>query len=197
MNYLAHAYFSFDHPQILTGNMISDFVKGRKQYDYPESIQQGIRLHRAIDTFTDDHPVTKELKKIFAPAVRLYAGAFVDVVYDHFLALNEAELKEPEWMDFTQTTYGHLNLQQDYFPEQFARMFPYMQQQNWLFNYRYTWGIQNSFGGLTRRAKYLDSSEEAFVLFTENYTEAAQLSDQFIQDVKKFAVDQFESLIRQ
>lgn len=65
MNYLAHAYFSFDHPQILTGNMISDFVKGRKQYDYPESIQQGIRLHRAIDAFTDEHPVTRELKKSF------------------------------------------------------------------------------------------------------------------------------------
>lgn len=197
MNYLAHAYFSFGHPQILTGNMISDHVKGRKQYDYPEQIQQGIRLHRAIDAFTDEHPVTKELKKIFAPAVRLYAGAFADVVYDHFLALNETELKEPEWMDFTQTTYGQLNQQQAHFPEHFARMFPYMQQQNWLFNYRYTWGIENSFGGLTRRARYLNSSEEAFRLFTENYADAAVLSNEFIADAKKFATDQFQSLIRQ
>lgn len=30
MNYLAHAYLSFDEPEILVGNMISDFVKGKK-----------------------------------------------------------------------------------------------------------------------------------------------------------------------
>lgn len=35
MNYLAHAYFSFGDPAILTGNMISDYVKGKKQFDYP------------------------------------------------------------------------------------------------------------------------------------------------------------------
>jgi acyl carrier protein phosphodiesterase len=29
MNYLAHAVLSFQQPDILTGNMISDFVKGR------------------------------------------------------------------------------------------------------------------------------------------------------------------------
>ena len=30
MNYLAHAYLSFGDPGILTGNMISDFVKGKR-----------------------------------------------------------------------------------------------------------------------------------------------------------------------
>ncbi|KAF0239868.1 MAG: hypothetical protein FD183_1294 [Chitinophagaceae bacterium] len=50
MNYLAHAYLSFNEPSILLGNMISDYVKGKKQYDYPLLIQKGIHLHRAIDT---------------------------------------------------------------------------------------------------------------------------------------------------
>ncbi len=35
MNYLAHAYLSFGDPDILAGNMISDFVKGKKKFDYP------------------------------------------------------------------------------------------------------------------------------------------------------------------
>ncbi len=51
MNYLAHAYLSFHDPEVLVGNMISDFVKGKKQYDYPDGIQKGIRLHRIIDLF--------------------------------------------------------------------------------------------------------------------------------------------------
>ena len=63
MNYLAHAYLSFNRPGILVGNMISDFVKGKKKYDYPPDILSGIDLHRAIDDFTDMHPVTKSAKQ--------------------------------------------------------------------------------------------------------------------------------------
>lgn len=44
--------------------MISDYVKGKKKFDYPPDIQKGIMLHRAIDTFTDFHEATKEAKNI-------------------------------------------------------------------------------------------------------------------------------------
>jgi len=59
MNYLAHAYLSFGNQDILTGNMISDFVKGKTKFDYPLTIQKGIYLHRQIDSFTDSHILTK------------------------------------------------------------------------------------------------------------------------------------------
>ncbi len=85
MNYLAHAYLSFNEPEILVGNMISDFVKGKKQFDFAETIHKGIVLHRSIDAFTDEHEITKQAKEIFKPAVGLYAGAFVDVVMIIFL----------------------------------------------------------------------------------------------------------------
>lgn len=192
MNYLAHAYFSFNHPEVLAGNMISDFIKGKKQFDYPAGIQKGIRLHRAIDTYTDDHWATREIKKIFSPAVRLYSGAFTDIVYDHFLALHPDELNAEGWMDFTQKTYGLLHQQKDWFPEPFSSMFPFMEQQNWLFNYRYDWGIENSFKGLVRRAAYLEHSRDAFQLFLNNYDEMKGLSNQFLTDVKNFAIGQFE-----
>ena len=100
MNYLAHAYLSFNDPEILLGNMISDYVKGRKKFDYGPGILKGIMLHRAIDTFTDQHPVTKTAMKFFKPAYGLYAGAFVDVVYDHFLALDENEFNENSLFTF-------------------------------------------------------------------------------------------------
>ena len=90
MNYLAHAYLSFHQPEILVGNMISDYVKGKKKFDFSPGIQQGMNLHRAIDTFTDEHAVTKEAKEIFRPHYRLYAGAFIDVVYDHYLATDQS-----------------------------------------------------------------------------------------------------------
>src|SRR6476661_6521196 len=86
MNYLAHATLSFENDDILTGNMISDFVKGNKKILYPLAIQKGIMLHRMIDEFTDTHFATKQAKTYFRKTAGHYAGVFVDVVYDHFLA---------------------------------------------------------------------------------------------------------------
>src|SRR3954454_16256689 len=91
MNYLAHAYLSFGNEPVLIGNMISDFVKGNKKFDYPGDIQKGIALHRTIDMFTDGHVATKNAKEIFKPSAGSYAPVFVDVVYDHFLAVDETE----------------------------------------------------------------------------------------------------------
>ena len=71
MNYLAHAYLSFNEPGLLVGNMISDFVKGKKKFDYPAGIRKGIALHRAIDTFTDDHEATKLAKNVFHPSITI------------------------------------------------------------------------------------------------------------------------------
>ncbi len=197
MNYLAHAYLSFNNPDILVGNMISDFVKGRKQFDYPLSVQKGIQLHRAIDSFTDQHPATKEAKQFFKPAVGLYAGAFVDVVYDHFLALDTGELAEHEWKFFSAGVYPQLSLQEHLLPEKFARMLPYMATQDWLYNYRFTWGIESSFGGLVRRAKYLTDSAAAFECFTVHYNVLRQQYDAFFPDVKEFALSQLNALLKQ
>ena len=116
MNYLAHAYLSFGRPGILVGNMISDFVKGKRKYDYPEQIQKGIAVHREIDRFTDTHQATKEAKEVFRPAYRLYAGALMDVIYDHFLALDENEFTDESLKTFTTNTYAMLDQFTDHFP---------------------------------------------------------------------------------
>ncbi len=169
MNYLAHAYLSFGHPEILAGNMISDFVKGKKKFDYPVPIQKGIALHRFIDTFTDGHEATREAKEIFRPAYRLYSGALVDVIYDHFLAMDETEFTETSLFRFSQQTYGLLENYFRWMPEPFASHFGYMKEQNWLFHYRTRWGTGKSLGGVVKRAAYLSESDTAFHLFEQRY----------------------------
>jgi acyl carrier protein phosphodiesterase len=149
--------------------MISDYVKGKKQFDYPKAIQVGIQLHRAIDEFTDAHAATQEIKIYFKKEYRLYAGAFVDVVYDYFLANDTNEFITPENLKaFSQSTYQLLEKQQAFFPEKFSKMFPYMQSQDWLYNYRTDEGMQKSFGGLARRAKYIAETDTAYDIFLEN-----------------------------
>jgi acyl carrier protein phosphodiesterase len=195
MNYLAHAYLSFGIPEITVGNMISDYVKGKKVLEFPQAIQQGIRLHRAIDQFTDQHPATRAAKQFFQPHYRLYSAAFVDVVYDHFLAADEGEFTESSLMDFSLQTYQHLDPFEAHFPEFFARMFPYMKKQNWLYNYRFRQGLRNSFGGLVRRAAYLDDSETAFRIFEEHHDALRECYRAFMPEVKVFTQGKLEALL--
>ncbi len=195
MNYLAHAYLSFGDEEILVGNMISDFVKGKKKFDYPEGIQKGIALHRAIDEFTDDHAVTKTAKQLLRPAADKYAGAFMDVVYDHFLATDTNEFANDEaLLLFTQNTYDQLGRHANVFPERFGQMFPYMRSQNWLYNYQFTKGIEKSFGGLTRRAVYISDPRPVFLLFEKNYTELKKYYSAFFPELKAFAISKLPQL---
>jgi len=188
MNYLAHACLSFGHPDILLGNMVSDFVKGKKQYDFPSMVQKGIRLHRAIDAFTDIHPATQEIKKFFRPHYRLYSGAFTDIVYDYFLANDENEFHDSNALKlFCEKTYTSLKTNIEWQPGMFQAMFPYMKSQNWLYYYRYDSGIERSFAGMVRRARYIHESQVAFEIFLKNKTEMQHSYHSFYPSVKNYA----------
>ena len=194
LNYLAHAYLSFHDPEITVGNLISDFVKGKKKFDYPPGIQKGITLHRYIDNFTDEHPATKQAKEIFRPYYRLYSGALVDIIYDHFLAKDTSEFSVAGLLEFSHRTYSVLDDHAAWLPENFQRMFPYMKLHNWLFHYREDWGIAKSLEGLVFRAKFLQESATAFRLFREHYQLLSEHYRQFWADVRPFALQQFELL---
>jgi acyl carrier protein phosphodiesterase len=213
MNYLAHAYLSFGIPAITVGNLISDFVKGKQKFTYPAAIQQGIVLHRAIDTFTDTHAITRQAKAFFREPYGLYSGALVDVVYDHFLANDplifpdsEAASEPPVFANggaglsgadlkaFAQRTYAQVKENEAFLPDVFARVFFYMRTQDWLYNYRYRQGILNSFEGLARRATYMGSAEAAGQLFETHYTQLQVCYREFFPELQEFALRTLQQL---
>jgi acyl carrier protein phosphodiesterase len=187
MNFLAHAYLSFQHPQILVGNMIGDFVKGSGPLEnYAPGIQWGIRLHRAIDEFADHHPATKNASSFFRKDYGLYGPVFIDVVYDHFLANDEQYFTDEVLHAFASHTYAVMQNNAEVLPDNFRYVFHYMQLQNWLYGYRMPEGAKNAFKGIVRRAKYLDNPEAALRYFDENYSALQVCYQQFFPDMVEF-----------
>src|SRR6476469_2834753 len=197
MNLLAHAHLSFQHDEILVGNMISDFVKGKKRYDYSPGIQNGIELHRRIDSFTDSHSITGEAKKYFKNTVGTYSGAFTDVAYDHFLANDPNEFSNESLQVFADYVYATLEKYKEVLPSKFAAMLPYMKQQNWIYNYKNVTGIERSFEGIVKRAVYLNESKPAFHVFIEYCDTLRPLYAKFFPDLKQFAFEQLHTLLIQ
>lgn len=178
--------------------MINDYVKGKKKFEYPDSIQKGMELHRAIDHFTDTHVVTAKAKKFFSPQYRLYSGAFVDIVYDHFLGRDTAQFEEYGGLqNFTTNVYALMDGQKSYFPAAFLTMFPYMRRQNWLYHYQFNEGIKNAFGGLVKRAKYLNESAVGYQIFENNYEELANCYSEFFPELKDFSIFKYRQLTEQ
>ena len=186
MNFLAHSYLSFSEEQ-LVGNMIADFVKNRDVARLPESIQKGIKLHRAIDTFTDAHPLIHEAKAPFRPLVRLYSGAFVDVAFDYFLANDTTENSQREWQEHSQRVYAVLRRYEEFLPEVFKKVLDKMQQDDWLYNYRNEWGIEYSFRNVVNKAQFLDKTTNVFPAFLANKDFLREKYEIFFPEIKSFA----------
>lgn len=155
MNYLAHAFLSFDNEHLVVGNLIGDFVKGRKQLqNYPESIQKGIFLHRHIDAFSDNHSILKQGIKILKPSQQRYAPVVIDIFYDYFLAKNWSLFSDKSLDVFAAETYAHLQRNFEIMPQKVSKTFEKMIEHNWLVGYQYKARIEYAFQRLSERIKH-------------------------------------------
>lgn len=188
MNYLAHSILSFTDGQ-LVGNMIADFIKNNERENFPLEIQEGIKLHRAIDTFTDSHPAVSEAKKIFSPLVRLYAGAFVDVAFDYFVAHLYTQL---ELKIHSTNVYETLWRYERWLPSNYRQILVKMEQDDWLSNYRQDEGIMFSMRNVLHKAKYLDKGIAVFDSFLENKDKLQTYFDDFYPDILAECKSKFE-----
>lgn len=172
MNFLAHLYLSGNNPEILVGNFIGDFVRGRNVYDqFNYNIALGIELHRQIDEFTDSHLVVLESKKRLRPKYRHYAPVIIDVFYDHFLAIHWLEHHPQSLPDFANYAYAQLENHEAILPERVLQMMPYMIKGNWLVNYAKSEGIHRALTGMSRRTPYDSKMDEAIHDLEKYYTE--------------------------
>lgn len=86
MNFLAHALLAGGDADLEVGGVLGDFVRGKPDPELPAGLRAGISLHRAVDTFTDQHAEVVAARRLFAPPWRRYAGIMLDVWFDHCLA---------------------------------------------------------------------------------------------------------------
>jgi len=172
MNFLAHLYLSRNRTKIMVGNFIGDFVKGRNLNDrYEPEIVSGIEMHRAIDHFTDHHPMVSQSKDRLRPKYRHYSGVIVDVFYDHFLARNWNQYHDQLLPDFARGTYAIIQQHNAILPNEVRQMLPYMIQGNWLVNYARVEGINRALSGMASRTPYKSMMEEATVDLEASYEE--------------------------
>ena len=126
------------------GNFIGDYVKGRSLERYPDGVQKGIFIHRAIDFYTDTHPATFEVRQLFREGYRKYAGVVVDVFFDHFLARYWATFSPFPLKGFTRKFYYQMVLRYRELPKRVRNVLPSLIQSNRLYSYHKVEGVEQN-----------------------------------------------------
>lgn len=194
MNFLAHALLSGDQKKVLVGNLVGDFIKGRQALSqYDRDIIRGVELHRAIDEYTDLHPVVRQSKERLRPGYRHYAGVIVDVFYDHFLAV-DWHLHHNHTLElFAANVYSTLQEATHELPDSFNRMLPYMIRGNWLLSYRSISGINRALTGMASRTPYRSGMEHASADLARDFTKYQHEFRTFFPQLKRHVIEWLEN----
>ena len=169
MNFLAHLFLSGKPGELMAGNFIADSVKGNAAHDFTEGIQKGIKLHRAIDTFTDNHPEMLKSKERLRPRYKKYAPVITDIFYDHFLAVNWNTYATVSLREYTQQVYTYLGEYYPVFPVRSKQFYDYMVKYDILFAYTKIEGIEQVMQGMSRRAHFISGMETATEELQKHY----------------------------
>ena len=153
MNFLAHLYLSQNNTNIMIGNFIADHVRGNNFTHFNVEIQQGIILHRAIDTFTDAHPIVRKSKRRLHKRYRHYDGVIIDIFYDYFLAKNWAQYSAIPLDIYTKAIYDLFDKKSPELPIKSQNFIKYMIEYDILYNYQFKDGIAKVLNGMNSRTK--------------------------------------------
>ncbi len=186
MNFLAHIYLSGDDDLVKIGNFMADGIRGRDFEKYPEKVQKGILLHRAIDTFTDAHPVFRQSTKRLHADHHHFAGVIVDIFYDHYLAMNWGKFSTEPLADFVSNFYKSLEYNFHILSERTKKMMPFMIDQNWLLSYKSVDGIEHILTQMDRRTGHKSNMKTSVASLKEFYTDYESEFLSFFEDVREF-----------
>ena len=191
MNYLGHAYLTPKNSDLLIGNYLGDHVKGKLKERYPEFIQQGIRLHRFIDHYTDTHKIVRSHCELMEKDLGHLSGVAMDMLYDHVLGKNWSDFSDIPLEEYSQKVFAECMNYKKYFPEKFEFMFRYMRRDNWLMAYATEEGILRALNGLSRRIRFENNLPDCFPLFLKHEEEITEGYFEFMKDIQNEIRQQF------
>jgi acyl carrier protein phosphodiesterase len=189
MNFLAHIFLSGNNDLIKIGNFMADGIRGNDYLEYPEEIQEGVVLHRAIDTFTDAHPIWRQSKHRLHERYGHYSGVIIDILYDHFLAKNWNTYTNENLEDYVNRFYQSLKDNYKILSPKTKKLMPYMIESNWLVSYASIAGIERILFQMDYRTKHRVHMQNAIQELKEFYTEFEEEFTLFFKDLMKMVED--------
>jgi acyl carrier protein phosphodiesterase len=187
VNFLTHLFLSGGAPELLVGNLMGDFVKGRLDGRFPIGIKRGILLHREIDSFAGQNGHFLRSKRRLDRSFGLYRGVLVDLFYDHFLVAHWEDYTDVPYSVFLSEAWRVLCEHKEFLPDKLQRLMPLMFRE-WLPSYGTLGGMDAVLHRIAhyrlKRVNRLDKGAEAL---SRNYGELYGDFRKFLPELSAFS----------
>jgi len=173
LNFLAHALLAGDHPALIVGGVIGDWIKGPLPGVLPGDLAKGVALHRAIDSFAESQPAFRRSRSRISAVRRRYAGVIVDVIYDHLLARNWTDVHDQPLDEYCGDVYRLIRDRLNELPASSHSALKLMETEDWLSSYAQVEGIADVLVRMSHRARQpnpLAYGEQEFLADIDGFT---------------------------
>jgi len=194
VNYLAHLYLSGDSEDLVVGNFIGDSVRGDCFKALSAGVQNGVRLHRCIDSFTDSHPIVRRSKQRMWHQFGRYSSVVADVFFDHFLAQDWHHYHPMPLAGYSNHICRILNTRLNEFPERSRRFLDYMVDNQVLASYATISGIGKVLAQMAARARFESRMECGGRELGRCYSGYRKDFQEFFPDLRRHAEDSIATL---
>jgi acyl carrier protein phosphodiesterase len=154
MNWLAHVFLSEPDVQFQLGNLLADVVRGPQRDAMSANFVRGAACHKAIDAFTDAHPIVKRSRSRISSERRRFSGVLVDVFYDYYLARNFGRYSSVALDAYTSAFYASVKAHPIALPSDAQLMLERIMRYDLLASYARVDGVDRA---LNRISTYLTS----------------------------------------
>ena len=162
MNHFAHLVLSQPTVESVVGNLLGDFARGVDADSLPAPVRAGLLNHRAVDRFTDSHPLVLEMKRSFSSRRRRFAGIALDIYFDHLLLTHWQRFEHRDLDELIAVFYQRMTAGQSLMPgTEMRRVTRRMVDYDWFGSYRNADAIAESLDRVAARIRFANDFDNA------------------------------------
>lgn len=159
MNFLSHLHTSPNHDLVRVFNFTGDGYRGSTWKEHASAAELiGVELHRVIDSFTDEHPLTRMAAKSIRERAGKTAPIALDLLGDYFLHKHWNTMRELQWFtkemtmsDFIKEVSTNIHRNRALLKGKAKNMAPFMLREHWLSSYAHLESVRGAARGMSRR----------------------------------------------
>ena len=177
MNYLAHIVLSKSNIDFQLGNLLADPLKGKRWEGASDELYAGMRMHVAIDSFTDANK-TISLSKSRLRKKGYLKGVVIDMTYDYFLSKHWDTFVKQDLASFVNDFNQNAQFELEQLPDKAASFISSVTSNNVMASYKDFSGLEQAFRRIDKRLSprilAKETTESYIPDVVKNYAEIEQ-----------------------